>query len=52
MKNEVIQSHIDLYVNDYTVSLNEDGITAVKKLLNTGMELQLIPTCTIPLFVN
>ena len=52
MKNEVIQSHIDLYVNDYTVSLKEEGMKAVKKLLNMGIDLQIVPKNTVPLFVN
>ena len=28
-----MRKHIDLYVNDYSLGLGEDGIAAVKKLL-------------------
>jgi len=52
LKDEVIRSHIDLYVNDYTVSLEEEGKRAINKLLDTGIDLKLIPPITTPIFVN
>lgn len=33
MSEEVMRKHIDLYVNDYSVNLGEEGKNAVKKLL-------------------
>lgn len=33
MEEEVMRKHIDLYVNDYSISLGEDGRSAVKVLL-------------------
>lgn len=34
MNEAIMRKHIDLYVNDYSVSLNNEGKTAIKKLLN------------------
>ncbi len=36
MSEEVMRQHIDLYVNDFSISLGEAGKTAVKKLLALG----------------
>ena len=35
LEDEVIDKHIALFVNDYTISLGEEGRKAVEKLLNT-----------------
>jgi 1,4-dihydroxy-6-naphthoate synthase len=35
MEDEVIDKHIALFVNDYTISLGEEGRKAVEKLLET-----------------
>ena len=51
LDNHVIDQHIDLYVNDYTLDI-KDGIAAVKKLLRTADELNLIPHSDKPLFIN
>lgn len=40
MSEDVMRKHIDLYVNDFSISLGEAGKTAVKKLL----ELGILPT--------
>lgn len=34
MEEAVMRQHIDLYVNNYSIALQEDGKAAVKKLLN------------------
>lgn len=39
MDPEVMQAHIDLYVNDYSLSLGEKGRQAVEKVLITSGEL-------------
>lgn len=36
MSEDVMRQHIDLYVNDFSLSLGEAGKTAVKKLLDLG----------------
>lgn len=38
MEKDVIKKHIDLYVNDYSLSLGEDGRRAVDKLFNMAKE--------------
>lgn len=47
MAPEVIQSHIDLYVNDYTLDLDA---AAVERLVALGEEQGLYPRSTQPLF--
>ncbi|MDD5615452.1 MAG: 1,4-dihydroxy-6-naphthoate synthase [Candidatus Methanoperedens sp.] len=42
LDDEVIEQHIGLYVNDYTLDIR-DGIFAVEKLLNMAKRLNLIP---------
>jgi len=51
LDNHVIDQHIDLYVNDYTLDL-KDGIAAVEKLLKTADESNLIPHSDKPLFID
>jgi 1,4-dihydroxy-6-naphthoate synthase len=34
MSEEVMRKHIDLYVNDYSLNLGEEGMKAVEQLLN------------------
>ena len=34
MHEDVMRKHIDLYVNDYSISLGEQGKRAVEKMLN------------------
>ena len=51
LDNHVIDQHIDLYVNNYTLDL-KDGIAAVEKLLKTADELNLIPHSDKPLFME
>jgi 1,4-dihydroxy-6-naphthoate synthase len=39
MDEQVMRQHIDLYVNNYSLGLGEDGVTAVKTLLKTWSEI-------------
>ncbi|MEQ1678035.1 MAG: MqnA/MqnD/SBP family protein, partial [Chitinophagaceae bacterium] len=39
MSEEVMRQHIDLYVNDYTLDLGEDGKNAVEALYQVFLEL-------------
>jgi 1,4-dihydroxy-6-naphthoate synthase len=43
MDQKVAQSHIDLYVNEFTASLGDDGYDAVTTLLQRAMNEGLIP---------
>ncbi len=52
MDEDVMHSHINLYVNDYTVSLGETGKTAVKKLFSMAHAKGIIPTYTEKNLIN
>lgn len=45
----VAQSHIDLYVNEYTANLGEEGYGAVTTLLQRAMDESLIPQMDLAL---
>lgn len=40
MSEDVMRKHIDLYVNKYSIDLGEEGIAAIKKLLNVYQQLK------------
>jgi 1,4-dihydroxy-6-naphthoate synthase len=39
MSEEVMRKHIDLYVNNYSINLGDDGMNAVKKLISIYQQL-------------
>ncbi|MWC31260.1 1,4-dihydroxy-6-naphthoate synthase [Paenibacillus sp. MMS18-CY102] len=43
MSPEVAKQHIDLYVNEFTANLGEDGYAAVSALLNRAADEGLVP---------
>ena len=43
MSVEVAQSHIDLYVNEFSLQLGDDGYAAVESLLGRAMEDGHVP---------
>ncbi len=51
ISEEVMYKHIDLYVNDFTVSLSEQGKKAIYKLFDLGYEKQLIPSLPQDIFI-
>jgi 1,4-dihydroxy-6-naphthoate synthase len=51
LDNEVIDQHIGLYVNDYTLDIG-DGAAAVEELLKMAEELHLIPHFKMHIFIN
>ncbi len=51
LDDDVIDQHIRLYVNDYTLEIG-DGVLAVEKLLKTAEELNLIPHSDKPVFID
>ncbi|MEL6394077.1 MAG: 1,4-dihydroxy-6-naphthoate synthase [Bacteroidota bacterium] len=51
MDLKVMQAHIDLYVNQYSLDLGDEGREAVQHLLSKGRELQLIPDGPSDLFI-
>lgn len=52
LDDEVIDAHIDLYVNDFSLDLGEEGIRAVETLLARAEERGLIPKSRAPLFLS
>ena len=50
LADTVIDSHIGLYVNPFSLDLGEDGLAAVTTLLARAEERGLIPPCELPLF--
>ena len=51
MDEEVMQAHIDLYVNQYTLDYGEDGEAAIADLLEQAAKAGIVPVCELPLFV-
>jgi 1,4-dihydroxy-6-naphthoate synthase len=52
MEDHVMQQHIDLYVNEYSVDLGEKGETAVLRLMQSAKEKGLIKSYREPLWVE
>ncbi len=52
LDEQVIDAHIDLYVNDFSLDLGAEGVTAVESLLERAQENGLIPTIRSPLFLS
>ncbi|MEL6134910.1 MAG: 1,4-dihydroxy-6-naphthoate synthase [Bacteroidota bacterium] len=50
MDEEVMRSHIDLYVNEYSLSLGTEGRKAIRALLQTGIDMVLYPYQQVPHF--
>ncbi len=51
LDDEVIESHIGLYVNDFSLELGEEGERAVEELLRRAEERGIIPKCELPIFI-
>ena len=51
LSQEVIESHIGLYVNDFSIDLGDEGIAAVEALMHRAEAKGLIPPSSAPLFV-
>lgn len=52
MDEKIIQEHINLYVNEYSIDLGEIGRNAVLQLFNLAQKRQLIKTFSDRLFVT
>jgi len=52
IEDEVIDQHIGLYVNDYSLDIGEEGIAAVKDLFHRAEEKGIIPKSSQPLFFS
>lgn len=51
MSEEVMYKHIDLYVNQFSVDLGEEGRRAVQVLFETAVRKGVIPVPAAPLFL-
>ena len=52
LDDKVIRNHIELYVNDFSLDLGDEGIQAVNSLLSRAEERGIIPPCELPLFAE
>lgn len=52
MEKDVMLKHINLYVNNYSVNLGEEGKSAIRKLYEFAEEKKLIPEVNKSLFVS
>jgi 1,4-dihydroxy-6-naphthoate synthase len=52
MDEQVMQKHIDLYVNEFSVDLGEKGKEAVELLFNKAIETGLIPEIVQPIMIR
>lgn len=51
LDDTVIDQHIGLYVNDFSLDLGSEGMAAVDDLLGRAEERGLIPRCELPLYL-
>lgn len=51
MEDHVMQQHIDLYVNHFSIDLGERGRAAVVHLFDRAIQLELIQPIDLPIFV-
>ena len=51
LDDSVIDEHIKLYVNDYSIDIGDDGIRAVRKLLDMAEERGTIKKSSKPIFI-
>jgi 1,4-dihydroxy-6-naphthoate synthase len=49
LEDSVINQHIGLYVNDFSLDLGDEGLRAVETLLSRAETRGLIPRCGLPL---
>lgn len=52
LDDAVIDAHIKLYVNDFSLDLGQEGIAAVETLFSRAEERGLIPKSSEPLFLS
>ncbi|MBI4689092.1 MAG: 1,4-dihydroxy-6-naphthoate synthase [Nitrospirae bacterium] len=50
LDDSIIDKHIDLYVNDYSIDIGEEGIKAVEKLFDMAEERGIIKKSSMPIF--
>jgi len=48
----VMKNHIDLYVNEFSLDLGQDGLSAVRRLFQEAEEREIFPPSEKPLLAN
>lgn len=51
LDDEVIDSHIALYVNEFSLDMGDDGVQAVEALFGMAEQRGIIPASNLPLFL-
>ncbi|GGQ96574.1 menaquinone biosynthesis family protein [Deinococcus ruber] len=52
MSDDVMQAHIDLYVNEFSLDVGEEGERAVRELYRRAVEAGAVEASELPLFVE
>lgn len=52
LNDDVIKKHIDLYVNNYSINMGENGRKAIKTLFKKATELKIIPEIEDKMFID
>ena len=52
MEKEVMQKHVDLYVNKYSIDLGEKGKSSIIKMFDLAQEKKIIPSIKNQLFID
>ncbi|MCB9033548.1 MAG: 1,4-dihydroxy-6-naphthoate synthase [Chitinophagales bacterium] len=52
MDSDILLKHINLYVNNYSITLGEKGKQAIQKMYAVGVEKGIIPPLTKPIFME
>lgn len=52
MADDVMQRHIDLYVNDFTVDMGEEGVDAVETMLRRGVDAGLLDDMSVDVMAS
>ncbi|MCK4663779.1 MAG: 1,4-dihydroxy-6-naphthoate synthase [Bacteroidales bacterium] len=52
MKEDIMYKHVKLYVNDYTINLDEKGRKAINELYKRAEKLKIIDKIDLPIFVE
>ena len=52
LDDTVVDAHIKLYVNDFSLDLGDQGVAAIETLLTRATARDLLPACSLPLFMS
>lgn len=52
LSDDVIDQHISLYVNDYSLDISDEGIAAVKELFRRAAKMSILKKTDLPLFAD